>query len=133
MVDITNPSVLEVPGDQSLMRTRLGRSAAWLVANGAFTLVLGAAYWMLAARRLGSAEMGRAATELSQVLLAANLGVVGVKHSTARALAAGNVDPRRLLRVEMTVTALGATVAGIGVELVTHGLGLGAPGPWSVG
>jgi O-antigen/teichoic acid export membrane protein len=94
----------------------VARTAAALVLGSFATSAVGVAFWLVAARHLDRAELGRDAATLSLVMLAAALGGLDWPNALPRYLPGAGSLARRLVRTVQT-SAVGLAVV-VGLVLV---------------
>lgn len=99
----------------------VARTAATLVLGSFATSAVGLLFWLVAARHLGRAELGRDAATLSLVMLAATLGSLDWPNALPRYLSGAGASARRLVAVVQGCAVGLAVVVGVVLVLIAAG------------
>lgn len=100
------------------------RSGYTLVLNSTVTAVVGAAFWLLAARRYSPAVVGRNSAALSAMMLLAGIAQLNLMSSLLRFVPAAGRGARRMVARSYVVAATLSAIAAVGF---LSGLHLWAP------
>jgi O-antigen/teichoic acid export membrane protein len=105
--------------------TPLLRNAYALMAGSALTAVLGLGYWVLAARRYPTEEVGRGSATIATMTWLSTIAVLNVPGSLTRYLPRAGRQAARLVR---SAYLLSAAIAGLTSLVFLLGVGVWAPG-----
>ncbi|HWE89735.1 MAG TPA: glycosyltransferase [Pseudonocardiaceae bacterium] len=108
----------------------LGGNATALAAARVVPMMVGFAFWALAALRLSPTEVGLGSVVASAVMLAVQLALLGVGPATVTLLPRQADGGKRLVATGLLTVTLSALVVAGGMVLVTHALGDGLARAW---